>query len=59
MHEDVQPAAEPAEVEAEGTEVLPAWQRPWVRSAVLTGMTVGAFAVAALAGDPSTVVGIG
>ncbi|MGW7533844.1 hypothetical protein [Amycolatopsis sp. NPDC054798] len=59
MHEDVQPAPGAEETAAEAERALPAWQRQWVRSAVLTGMTVGAVAVAAMAGDPSTVAGLG
>ncbi|MET9262939.1 hypothetical protein [Amycolatopsis sp. NPDC004079] len=58
MHEDVQPAPEAEEDAAEAEQAVPAWRRQWVRSAVLTGMTVGAVAVVALAGDPSTVAGM-
>jgi hypothetical protein len=32
--------------------------RPWVRPAILAGMTLGAIAIATINGDPTTVGGI-
>jgi hypothetical protein len=49
---------EPTEVLDTDEQETPATCRPWVRPAILAGMTLGAIAIVASSGDPTTVGGI-